>query len=100
MCHAGTDIGTIHGTNWTNNITENFGSAPLMTRAQGKRFLNGASWAAPDSDSKGGHGLARSTTTTAGGCYTNKTASNIVSCTKAHAGNSYTTTATYDYDNP
>jgi hypothetical protein len=101
MCHAGTDIGTIHGTNWTSKITENFGSAPLNTRAQGKRFLNGASWAPPDGDG-GKFGLERSTTTTAGGCYTNKGGSAVVSCSKGHDGSktAYDTTATYDYDNP
>jgi hypothetical protein len=104
-CHAGNiELGSIHGSN-----AQNFASpSGNLTDKQGKRFLNGASWFAPQLDNMSKTqptGLERSTTDTLGKCYTvadTSVESNTVvnSCAKGHDAVDYGTTATYDYDNP
>ncbi|MCX7794758.1 MAG: hypothetical protein N2257_10220 [Thermodesulfovibrionales bacterium] len=108
MCHAiyrgdgsaGSErVGGIHGTNFYSKPTQ--GTArPTWTTRQGKRFLNGASWAIGPNDGNANGGVARPTTTTSGGCYVRKTADSLNNCTGGHTGERAYGGATYDYDNP
>lgn len=108
QCHAGYRgtgaagsemVGGIHGTNFY-SINAQGTTRATWTTMQGKRFLNGASWAIGPSDGNTAGGVARPTTTTSGGCYVRKTADSLNRCTQGHTGDRAYGGATYDYDNP
>ncbi len=108
QCHAGyrgtgtagsERVGGIHGTNFYSKNAQGTSRAAWTTK-QGKRFLNGASWAIGSGDGNASGGVARPTTTTSGGCYVRKTADSMNRCTQGHSGDRAYGGATYDYDNP
>jgi predicted CxxxxCH...CXXCH cytochrome family protein len=76
-CHAGEDIGVIHGSNGTSS----------------ERFLNGASWGGASVD----NASVRATITTTGSCYADGSNPEVNVCSSHSGGTSYGTTATYDY---
>ena len=97
---AGTErVGGIHGTNFYAKNSQGT-SRPTWTTKQGKRFLNGASWAIGPSDGNGNGGVARPSTTASGGCYVRKTTDSLNKCGQGHNGDRAYGGATYDYDNP
>ncbi|MBK5276770.1 MAG: hypothetical protein JJE30_17210 [Desulfuromonadales bacterium] len=80
-CHAGDKVGGIHGT----NAVATKSSAPNFGKGQGKRFLNGATWA----------GYNMPTTGTLS-CYT-KTASTSVSTCNRTSNDTATSVPLYNY---
>jgi hypothetical protein len=80
-CHAGDKVGGIHGT----NAVATKANAPNVGKGQGKRFLNGATWA--------GYGMP---TTAAPSCYT-KTADNSVSTCNRTSNDAATSAPLYNY---
>lgn len=86
-CHGGARIGGIHGSNLGKGKGGVAGS-----NYSGRRLLNGATWAA----------VKRSTTTTAGACWTKGTTDAVTNCSQSHSntgfGGANSGKATYDFD--
>lgn len=80
-CHAGDKVGGIHGT----NAVATKSNAPNVGKGQGKRFLNGATWA--------GYNMP---TTNVVSCYT-KTADNSVSTCNRTQNDITTSAPLYNY---
>jgi len=82
-CHGGARVGGIHGQNFGQGAGGSAGSY------SGKRLLAGAVW----------YGVTRSTTTTAGQCWTKGGTDDVSNCGHSHSGTGFQSgVAKYDYD--